>query len=214
VPHGVLQLLSMPGLKPEKALRLHRDLGISSLAELEEAAKTDRVKKAKGLGAALQTKILQNLAIARSGAGKLHIHRAAALLENAAASLKAAQPKLKRVTVAGDFRRGCELVGDMSIVAEAPASRDAGGGAVGEGLDVRFADRKRFAAALLFATGSAAHLEGLRALAKAKGFRLDRTACARAAARSRRRRRTSTERSACPTSSLKCAKAAARSSGR
>jgi len=69
-------------------------------------AKDDRVKKAKGLGAALQTKILQNLAIAKSGEGRLHLHRAAALLAHAKDSLRKARPELKRVTVAGDFRRG------------------------------------------------------------------------------------------------------------
>jgi DNA polymerase (family X) len=173
VPDGVLELLSVPGLKPEKALRLHNDLGISSIAELEAAAKDDRIRKAKGLGAALQTKILQNLAIARSGAGRLHIHRAAALLQNGAASLKAAHPKLKRITIAGDFRRGCELVGDMSIVAERSVSEESDEDATTEGLKLRIVERKRFGAALLFATGSAAHLEGLRAIAAAKGLRLD-----------------------------------------
>lgn len=48
VPDGVLELLSVPGLKPEKALRLHNDLGISSIAELEAAAKDDRIRKASG----------------------------------------------------------------------------------------------------------------------------------------------------------------------
>jgi DNA polymerase (family 10) len=173
VPDGVLELLSVPGLEPEKAMRLHNDLGISSIAELESAAKDDRIRKAKGLGAALQTKILQNLAIARSGAGRLSVHRAAALLENAAASLKAGRPRLKRITIAGDFRRGCELVGDMSIVAEGPASEESDDDAAAEGLKVRVVERRRFGAALLFATGSAAHLEGLHALAAAKGLRLD-----------------------------------------
>ena len=67
IPAGVLEILTVPGLRPEKVLRLYKDLGITSLAELEAAAKDDRIRKAKGLGAALQTKILQNLAIARSG---------------------------------------------------------------------------------------------------------------------------------------------------
>ena len=67
LPEGVLEMLAVPGLRPEKVLRLYRDLGISSLAELEAAAKDDRIKKAKGLGASLQAKILQNLAIAKSG---------------------------------------------------------------------------------------------------------------------------------------------------
>jgi DNA polymerase (family 10) len=60
IPEGVLELLAVPGLRPEKVLRLYKDLGITSLAELEAAVKDDRVKKANGLGAALQTKILQN----------------------------------------------------------------------------------------------------------------------------------------------------------
>ena len=60
-------MLTVPGLRPEKVLRLYKDLGIASLADLEAAAKDDRIRKAKGLGAALQTKILQNLAIAKGG---------------------------------------------------------------------------------------------------------------------------------------------------
>jgi len=115
IPEGVLELLAVPGLRPEKVLRLYKDLGIASLAELEAAAKDDRVKKAKGLGAALQTKILQNLAIAKSGEGRLHLHRAAALLAHAKDSLRKARPELKRITVAGDFRRGCELVGELMV---------------------------------------------------------------------------------------------------
>ena len=59
------------------------------------AAKQDRIKKAKGLGSALQTKILQNLTIAKQGQGRLHLHRAAALLRRATEMLKTAHPDLK-----------------------------------------------------------------------------------------------------------------------
>jgi DNA polymerase (family 10) len=173
IPVGVLELLSVPGLRPDKALRLYKDLGITSLAELEAAAKDDRIRKAKGLGAALQTKILQNLAIARSGVGRLHLHRAAALLEHAMKSLRSARPDLKRLTIAGDFRRGCELVGNFSIVAEAPTSGEASAAANAGGLQVYLTDRRCFGAVLLFATGSAAHLNELQALAADKGMRLD-----------------------------------------
>jgi DNA polymerase (family 10) len=82
IPAGVLEMLTVPGLPPEKVLRLHKDLGITSLPELEAAAKDDRIKKAKELDASLQTKILQNLTIAKSGERRLHLHRAAALLEH------------------------------------------------------------------------------------------------------------------------------------
>lgn len=171
-PAGVLEMLTVPGLRPEKVLRLYKDLGIGSLSELEAAAKDDRIKKAKGLGAALQTKILQNLAIAKSGGGRLHLHRAAALLAHAKDSIRKSRPELKRVTIAGDFRRGCELVGDLAIVAEA-AKPDKSSTPSADGLQIRVSDRKHFGAALLFATGSAAHIEQLQALAAEKGMRFD-----------------------------------------
>ena len=169
----MLELLAVPGLSPEKVLRLYKDLGIASLAELEAAAKDDRIKKAKGLGAALQTKILQNLAIAKSGEGRLHLHRAAALLAHAKDLLRKARPELKRVTVAGDFRRGCELVGELTIVAEAAKVAKTSKASVADGLQIRLTDRKHFGAALLFATGSAAHVAQLQALAAEKGMRLE-----------------------------------------
>jgi len=173
IPVGVLEMLTVPGLPPEKVLRLYKDLGVPSLAAREAAAKEDRIKKAKGLGAALQTKILQNLAIAKSGGGRLHMHRAAALLEQATASLRSARPELRRLTVAGDFRRGCELVGDLALVAEAPPSESRPALLESSGLKVHLADRKHFGAALLHATGSAEHLDQLRALAQRKGMRLE-----------------------------------------
>jgi DNA polymerase (family 10) len=173
IPEGVLEMLAVPGLRPEKVLRLYQDLGIASLAELEAAAKDDRIKKSKGLGTALQTKILQNLAIAKSGEGRLHLHRAAALLAHAKDSLRKARPELKRVTIAGDFRRGCELVGDLAIVAEAPKAGKTPELPSTNGLQIRLSDRNHFGAALLFATGSAAHIEQLQALAAARGMRLE-----------------------------------------
>ncbi len=173
IPEGVLEMLAVPGLRTEKVLRLYKDLGIASLAELEAAAKDDRIKKAKGLGAALQTKRLQSLAIAKSGEGRLHLHRAAVLLANAKDSLRKARPELKRITIAGDFRRGCELVGDLTIVAEAPNDAKTSKASAADGLQIRLSDRKHFGATLLFATGSAAHVEQLEALAAEKGRQLE-----------------------------------------
>jgi DNA polymerase (family 10) len=169
IPAGVLEMLTVPGLRPEKVLRLHKDLGIASLAELEAAARDNRIQKAKGLGASLQTKILQNLAIAKSGEGRLHLHRAAALIEHAQVSLANLRPDLKHVTVAGDFRRGCELVADLALVAEAAKEEDA---PAALGLKVHVTDRKHFGATLLHATGSPEHLDQLRTLAERKGMTL------------------------------------------
>jgi DNA polymerase (family 10) len=54
IPAGVLEMLAVPGLRPDKVLKLYKELGITSLAELEQAAREDRIKRAKGLGGALQ----------------------------------------------------------------------------------------------------------------------------------------------------------------
>lgn len=43
------------------------------------------------------------------------MHRAAALLEHAKQTLEKAQPEFKHVTIAGDFRRGCELVAELGF---------------------------------------------------------------------------------------------------
>jgi DNA polymerase (family X) len=94
-------------------------LGISSLDELEQAAKEDRIRRVKGLGAAVQKKVLQGIQIRREGEGRRHIHRAGALLESAMGQLRRSLA-VSRVIPAGDFRRGCELVGDLSIVAQMP----------------------------------------------------------------------------------------------
>jgi DNA polymerase (family X) len=170
VPAGVLELFNVPGLRPDKILKLHQELGVSSLAGLEAAAKEDRISKVKGLGAALQTKVLQNLSIARSGETQLHLHKAAALLEHAVVAVKQAHPEYSRVEIAGDFRRGCELITDFALVAETKTAATADDRS-GE-LKLTVTDKKHFGASLLHATGSADHLERLEKLARDKGLDL------------------------------------------
>ena len=92
IPAGVLELLFVPGLRPEKVLKLYSELGIASLEGLEQAARQDRLKNVKGLGAALQSKILQGIDVKRRGEGQRHVHRAAALLDAAEANLRRLHP--------------------------------------------------------------------------------------------------------------------------
>jgi DNA polymerase (family 10) len=77
------------------------------------------------------------------------------------------------VTIAGDFRRGCELVVDLALVAEAPRSDGERTARNSSGLKIHLTDRKHFGAALLRATGSSDHLDQLRNLAASKGMRLE-----------------------------------------
>jgi DNA polymerase (family X) len=172
IPQGILDLLRVPGLRPEKALKLYRDLGIGSLESLEEAAKAGRIAPVKGLGPALQAKILQSIDILRRGEGQRHIHRAAELLEALARNLKRSHPSVLRVEPAGDFRRGCELVADLALVATVKGARVPEPLASG-GTRIAFATKAAEGAALLWATGSPGHVEQMQALAEHKGMRLD-----------------------------------------
>jgi DNA polymerase (family 10) len=54
IPSGALDMLGIPGLRPDKVLKIYKELGIYSVDELEKAAKADRLKPVKGLGAAFE----------------------------------------------------------------------------------------------------------------------------------------------------------------
>jgi DNA polymerase (family X) len=171
-PASLLELLTVPGLPREKIVKLHKDLGINTLEELETAVRQDRLKGVKGLGPALQRKILAGLEIRQTAKNARHIHRAADLLDAAQVNLKRSLEDAKRITIAGDLRRGSELVSDLALVAEVPALEEPQEVKSGE-LTVHLTDEKHFGAGLLFATGSEAHLDALCALAKRKGLTLN-----------------------------------------
>jgi DNA polymerase (family 10) len=171
-PSGLLAIASIPGLRTDHILKLRNLLGIETIAQLEEAARAGRIAKQKGLGAALERKILNGLEIKQQAIGKRHIHRAAAVLEAAKERIERARLELSRVTIAGDLRRGCELVAEMALVAVGPVKKMESVPTTGE-VELLIAPAERFGAALLVSTGSTAHLNQLRERAAAKGLTLN-----------------------------------------
>jgi DNA polymerase (family 10) len=151
-------------LKPLAVAKLH-DLGIGSLAEAEVAAREGRLRKVKGLGASVERKILEGAALARSAEGRLRANRAEELLGHAVEALK--WQGVDDVTIAGDLRRGCELISDLRLVGTSASA----GKIIQERLGAVTIDvvhpQKR-GSSLLYATGSAGHIAGLEALAKTK----------------------------------------------
>jgi DNA polymerase (family X) len=172
IPDGVLDMLSIPGLKPEKINIIHKELGITDLAALEAAVREDRLKKIKGLGAAVQRKILEGLKIREAALGARHLHRADELALSAAEMLERSVPGLIRTVSAGDLRRGGELVSNLAMVAE--VERLAGPPEVitSSEIPVYLTDARRSGISLLLATGSSKHLERLRRWAADKGMTL------------------------------------------
>ena len=95
-------------------------------------------------------------------------------LRTAEKHLREARPEIVRITRAGDFRRGSELAGDLSLVAEVP-KLPGGPKAITAGgqLTAHLTDAAHYGITLLLATGSDAHVAGLRALAAERNMVLD-----------------------------------------
>ena len=170
IPQGVLQMLSIPGMRANQILKLYKDTGISNVEALQRAIESGELEGKKGVTLAFQQKVLQGLHIHREAGHKQHIHHATALLESAKRNLGHTHPELRGITIAGDLRRQCELVGDLSLVAISDKPR-AGKPALG-GIRLHLCHEGNFGSTLLFATGSAAHIQSLLARAKEKHLTL------------------------------------------
>ena len=172
-PQGVLEMLRLPGLRPDRIKKLYADLGIASVADLEEAARNDRLKSTKGFGPAFQAKVLQGIEMSRRPQGR-HLHRAADAFGYATAELARSHPDLTMMTPAGEFRRGLELVSSLVLVAVDPHLKGMNRTiTAGESLTVHVTSKDRYGVTLLLATGSAEHVEALRIVAESKGCTLD-----------------------------------------
>ena len=134
--------------------------------------RADRLKGVQGVGPALQAKILQGIAIGSGG------RRAAAYASRRSppgkrrAAAAAIPSRSQADNPGGEFRRGCELVADLSLVVEVPRA-DVGTIRSGSYLHIHLTDPAHYGIMLLRAAGSATHLEQLEALAARKRFTLD-----------------------------------------
>src|SRR3954467_3392284 len=60
-PHGALDLVQIPGLGPRKAATLIHELDVSTLDDLEKAAREGRVRGLKGFGERTEQEILEGI---------------------------------------------------------------------------------------------------------------------------------------------------------
>jgi histidinol phosphatase-like PHP family hydrolase len=68
VPPGALLLAKVPGVGPKRALQIAGGLGVSSVAELDEAVKSGRLRGVAGFGPKSEERILRGIAVAASDA--------------------------------------------------------------------------------------------------------------------------------------------------
>ncbi|HYF52529.1 MAG TPA: helix-hairpin-helix domain-containing protein [Planctomycetota bacterium] len=169
LPAGVLALLRIPGLGPKKVAQLYNDLKISSIEELEAACRDGRIRDCKGMSQRTETKILQQLELMRRNAGSCHLHTAEERTAGALERLPQLHPEWTRIEAAGDFRRRCEVVNDITFAAV--SKEGVNGDVMAEGMPVRVSSAENFGAAWIAATGSDEHLEKLAKYAESKGLK-------------------------------------------
>lgn len=192
-PSGLRELLRVPGIGPSKIARLHDELRIADLDALEDAARSGRIAGVRGFGERTQQRILDGIPFARGLAGRRRYHQA----EEAALRLAGyldAQAGVERTCIAGDLRRGHEVVDAIALVSIVTGEADGvadrirtasgltwqtGGdhhvhGRFGDGLAVHvcLSSRDGFGAALLHMTGSTAHIAELEKVAAGRGLDL------------------------------------------
>lgn len=166
IPHSVLEMLSIPGMRTNQILKLYKEVGISNVEALQKAIESGALKGKRGFTTAFRHKVLQGLKIRREAGHKQHIHRATALLEAAKLNLSRTHPNFRQITIAGDVRRQGELIEDLSLVAISDQPQAAK--PVLGNIQLHLCREDNFGSTLLFATGSPAHIQALVAFAKKK----------------------------------------------
>jgi len=167
IPAGLLEMRRIPGLGVTKIRTVHEQLGISTLAELEAAARDGRLAALPRFGGKTAEKVLRGIAFVRRASGFLLSHDAARAADEARLAL-AALPAVERVEIAGSVRRRAEVARDVDLVAVC-------GGSVPPlpAADVYCVSAEGFGHAWVRATGSVRHWELLVQRAAQAGLRLD-----------------------------------------
>jgi len=194
VPPGVLEMLAIPSFGPKKAHVVWKELGISTIDALREAATANQLAGLKGFGEKTQKKILEGIAFLQKNAGQYLLSDALPVARRLVGHLKA-HKTVQRVSIAGSLRRWKEIVKDIDLLASSPdaaavmdhfVKADGVAEIIGKGetktsvrmtsgmqVDLRVVTDAQFPAALAYFTGSKEHNVVLRTLAQKKGLSIN-----------------------------------------
>lgn len=115
VPPSLIDLLSVPDLGPKKASLFWKSLNISSLEEVEQAARSGKLRSLPGMGEKSEARILAGIKTLQRSNHRFPIHEA----EKIADEWKQRIQKLIGVQcleIAGSLRRLRPTIGDLDLV--------------------------------------------------------------------------------------------------
>jgi len=192
IPPGLRQMLAIPGLGSRSVRQIYQALGVKTLEELEEAVRKRQIRTLPRMGSKTEMVILSGLDMLKELREQvpLGIARPLALLFR---QQLLAIPGVDRAEIAGSVRRGCEMVGDIDLVAAVRPGNQVAGVIVhhpqvkevlanepgrlalrtylGVKIEIILVEPEDFVAALFYATGSRDHREKLLRLAAGRGLR-------------------------------------------
>jgi DNA polymerase (family 10) len=130
LPVDMAALTSVEGVGPKTVGRLYEALGVTTLDELEEAAREGKIREVKGFGAKTEQNILDNVDFAREASERAPLGEARPLADGVLSYLRESGA-VERAEVAGSIRRWRDTIGDVDVLV---ASED------GESVVDRFVD--------------------------------------------------------------------------
>ena len=122
-PPHLTDLFDIPGLGPKKIKLLYEKLGIDSVESLEKACLEDRVAHIPTLGKKTQANILSRIAQRKIFSEKHRYGDVIPLAEALVSSLRQC-PAVIRISMAGSFRRGKEIVKDLDLLASSSQPKE------------------------------------------------------------------------------------------
>jgi DNA polymerase (family 10) len=117
IPASLIELLRIPGLGPRTVRLVYEELHIETLEDLRQAAEAGTLKDLRGVSARTEQMILEGIAALESRPKRLLLPQAEATIDGLITALEGA-PGLLGIVPAGSFRRKCETIGDLDLLAE------------------------------------------------------------------------------------------------
>lgn len=194
VPESLPELLKVEDVGPKKVARFWKELGITSIEDLDKAARAGDVQKLSGMGPRSETKILESIEALRQRQSGRHLLGTVMTMADRLLNKLRTIDGVEEAALAGSLRRWRETIGDLDLVVASNANQEVmdafvefpeigrvrGKGTTKtsvelvDGLKVQLwvQSPERFGTTLQYATGSAAHNVKLRELAQSKGLSL------------------------------------------
>lgn len=115
-PPGILELMQIPGLGPKTTVRVWKELGVTTVDQLEAVVEDGSLAALPRLGKKSAENILKSIQFARSKGDRIPIARAMSVARQVTNALKERCPAISQLIVCGSLRRFEETIGDIDLI--------------------------------------------------------------------------------------------------